>query len=89
MAREHEGRCGAAAAGPKIVDGAEAQVLDREAGPREQLADQGLAAGIGRGYGRAADQLLRKRQRIHDRRFFMGLRRKPPARRNATDGRLQ
>ena len=56
-------RC--AAPRPEVVDLAEFQMLDGEAGLREQVRDQRLAARVGRGDGRAANQLASESQRIH------------------------
>ncbi len=93
VAREDERRSRAAAACPKIVDLAEPETLDDEAGGLEQLADQDLAARVGRRNRGPADQLARKAQRVHwsgISRFFMVL---AGARwcpwRNGTERRLQ
>ena len=76
VAGEDERGGRAAMARPEVVDGAELQALDREAGTLEQLADEDLAIGIGRRYGRLADQLAREAQRVHRSRIvrcFIGL----------------
>jgi hypothetical protein len=72
VARENERRSRAAAARPKIVDFAELEALDDEAGGLQQLADQDLAARVGRRNRGPADQLARKAQRVHWSRITSG-----------------